>query len=255
MAAFSLDGRTALITGAAGWTGRGIAHVLIERAAAIAVADIDAAGAAELVGELTAAGGRARAALFDVRDYDAVIAAVGQLEADWAPIDILVNNVGMPGTPNKHVAFAESEPADWRPWFDINIYGSLNCLRAVLPGMLGRGWGRVVQISSAMAARGLPNREALLGGSKAGIEGALRSIAFEVADRGVTINALALGLLENATVHADSAIVDATLARVPLGRFIEPREVGAAVAYLASDEAAMVTGQTHHLNGGSYQGR
>jgi NAD(P)-dependent dehydrogenase (short-subunit alcohol dehydrogenase family) len=135
------------------------------------------------------------------------------------------------------------------------VYGSLNCLRAVLGGMCERRWGRVIQISSAMASRGLPNREALLGASKAGIEGALRSIALEVADRGVTVNSLALGLLENAATHADPAIVAATLARVPIGRFLEPREVGAAVAYLASDEAAFVTGQTHHLNGGAFQGR
>jgi NAD(P)-dependent dehydrogenase (short-subunit alcohol dehydrogenase family) len=229
--------------------------VLSERGAAIAVADIDGDGAAELVSELTAVGRSARPAVFDVRDFEAVAAAVEELEADWAPIDILVNNVGMPATPNKHVAFAESDPADWRPWIDINIYGSLNCLRAVLAGMCDRGWGRVIQISSAMGARGLPNRESLLGGSKAGIEGALRSIALEVVDRGVTVNSLALGLLENATVHADPAIVAATLGRVPAGRFIEPREVGAAIAYLASEEAAMVTGQVHHLNGGSFQGR
>ena len=242
--------RTALITGAAGWTGRGIAHVLAERGTAIVVNDIDADAARALAEEV---GGSA--SVFDVTDYDAVRAGVVRAEAEFAPVDILVNTVGMPGTPNKHVDFAVSDPADWRPWIDINIYGSLNCLRAVLGGMCERGWGRVIQISSAMASRGLPNREPLLGASKAGIEGALRSIALEVADRGVTINSLALGLLENAATHADPEIVAATLARVPIGRFLEPREVGAAVAYLASEEAAFVTGQTHHLNGGAFQGR
>jgi 3-oxoacyl-[acyl-carrier protein] reductase len=246
----SLTGRTALVTGGAGWTGQGIARVLAERGATVVVNDIDSAGADELVAELRAGGLTADAAVFDVTDYEAVTAATAAL-----PVDILVNNVGMPGTPNKHVDFAVSDPADWRPWIDINIYGSLNCLRAVLAGMCDRGFGRVIQISSAMASRGLPNREALLGGSKAGIEGALRSIALEVVERGVTINTLALGLLENATVHAKPEIVAATLARVPAGRFIEPREVGAAVAYLASEDAAMVTGQTHHLNGGAFQGR
>jgi NAD(P)-dependent dehydrogenase (short-subunit alcohol dehydrogenase family) len=251
----SLAGHAALLTGAAGWTGQGIARVLAERGAAVVVNDVDRERAEQLASELVAAGGAAVPAIFDVTDYRAVVAGVGAAQATLGPIDILVNNVGMPGTPNKHIAFAESDPEDWRPWIDINIYGSLNCLRAVLAGMCDRGWGRVIQISSAMASRGLPNREALLGGSKAGIEGALRSIALEVIDRGVTINTLALGLLENATVHADAEIVRATLARVPAGRFIEPREVGAAVAYLASDDAAMVTGQVHHLNGGSFQGR
>lgn len=252
---YSLAGRTALVTGAAGWTGQGIAHVLAERGAAVAVNDIDRTRAQELADELTSSGARAAVASFDVTKYDAVIADVADLDARFAPVDILVNNVGMPGTPNRHVPFAQSHPEDWRPWIDINIYGSLHCLRAVLAGMCERGWGRVVQISSAMASRGLPNREPLLGGSKAGIEGTLRSVALEVADRGVTINTLALGLLENAFTHADPEIVTATLARVPLGRFLEPREVGAAVAYLASEEAAFVTGQVHHLNGGSFQGR
>lgn len=247
----SLAGRTALITGGAGWTGQGIARVLCDNGAAVVVNEIDAAAASELTRALRAAGRDASAAVFDVRDYDAVVAGIATIP----PVDILVNCVGMPGTANKHVDFALSDPADWRPWIDINIYGSLNCVRAVLAGMCDRGWGRVIQISSAMASRGLPNREALLGGSKAGIEGALRSIALEVVDRGVTINTLALGLLENATVHAKPEIVAATLARVPAGRFIEPREVGAAVTYLASDDAAMVTGQTHHLNGGTFQGR
>jgi NAD(P)-dependent dehydrogenase (short-subunit alcohol dehydrogenase family) len=248
-------GRTALITGAAGYTGRGIAQVLAERGVAIVVNDIDSERAQAFAEELDVGGARVVAAPFDVTDYDAVIAGVARAEAELAPIDILVNNVGMPGTPNKHVLFEESDPAEWRPWIDINIYGSLNCLRAVLAGMCERGFGRVIQISSAMASRGLPNREALLGGSKAGIEGALRSVAMEVVDRGVTINSLALGLLENATTHADPEIVEATLARVPMGRFLEPREVGAAVAYLASDEAAFVTAQVHHLNGGSFHGR
>lgn len=251
----TLAGRTALVTGAAGWTGRGIARALADRGAAVAVNDIDAAAAPALADELVAAGGSAQATVFDVRDYDAVLAGVAGVEAALGPVDILVNNVGMPGTPNKHIPFAESDPAEWRPWIDINIYGSLHCVRAVLAGMCDRGFGRVIQISSAMAARGLPNRESLLGGSKAGIEGTLRSIAMEVVDRGVTVNTLALGLLENATTHADPAIVAATLARVPMGRFLEPAEVGAAVAYLASDEAAFVTAQVHHLNGGSYHGR
>jgi NAD(P)-dependent dehydrogenase (short-subunit alcohol dehydrogenase family) len=254
MAPFSLAGRTALVTGAAGWTGQGIARALAHHGAAVVVNDIDRERADALVAELAAAGASVYGAPFDVTDYDAVSAGVRESEAALAPVDILVNCVGMPGTPNKHIEFAHSDPADWRPWIDINIYGSLNCLRAVLAGMCARGWGRVIQISSAMAARGLPNRESLLGGSKAGIEGTLRSIALEVVDRGVTINTLAVGLLQNATVHARPEIVRATLARVPAGRFIEPSEVGAAVVYLASEEAAMITGQTHHLNGGSYQG-
>lgn len=251
----SLLGRTALVTGAAGFTGRGIVAVLAERSAAIAVNDIDSVMADTLVAELRAAGAAAHPAVFDVTDYQQVVAGIAALESDFAAVDVLVNNVGMPSTPNKHVDFTASDPADWRPWIDINMYGSLNCVRAVLSGMCERRWGRIIQISSTMAARGLPNRESLLGGSKAGIEGALRSIALEVADRGVTVNSVALGLLANAVTHAREDIVEATLARVPIRRFIEPREAGATVAYLASDSAGPVTGQVIHVNGGAYQGR
>jgi NAD(P)-dependent dehydrogenase (short-subunit alcohol dehydrogenase family) len=248
-------GRTALITGAAGFTGRGIARALAAAGAAIAVNDIDAESAEAFAQELRAAGTAACAAPFDVTNHESVAAGVSIVQTALAPIDILVNNVGMPRTPNKHVDFAASDPADWRPWIDINIYGSLYCLRAVLAGMCERGWGRVIQISSSMAARGLPNRESLLGGSKAGIEGTLRSVAMEVVERGVTVNTVALGLLANATTHAHQEIVAATLATVPLGRFVKPEEVGAAVAYLASEEAACVTAQVIHLNGGAYHGR
>jgi NAD(P)-dependent dehydrogenase (short-subunit alcohol dehydrogenase family) len=194
-------------------------------------------------------------AVFDVTDYGAVRAAVARVEDELAPIDILVNNAGMPVQRQRHVPFMASQPEEWEVWIDLNLYGSAHCMRAVLPGMCERGWGRIVQISSSMASRGLPNNESMLGASKAAIEGLLRSVALEVAPHGVTINALALGLMTNAFEHADPAVVEATLAKVPLGRVGEPREAAAAVLWLASEEAAYVTGQVNHVNGGSFQGR
>ena len=251
----SLEERTALVTGAGTGSGRGIAQALAERGASIAVDDVASESAHAVVAEIAAAGGTAYALAFDITDYDGVKAGVREAEERLGPIDILVNNVGMLREPNRHIPFAESEPEDWKPWIDVNIYGALHCVRTVLPGMIERGWGRIIQISTPLAARGLPNRESLYGGTKAGIEGILRNVAMEVADAGVTVNTLAIGLMANAVEKADPAIVEATLAKFPIRRWLEPDEVGTAVAYLVSEEAAFVTAQVYHLNGGSYHGR
>jgi len=251
----TLLGRTALITGAPSWTGQGIARSLAAQGARIAVNDIDAAKAAGLAAELSAEGHAAHAAVFDVTDFEAVRRGMADVERAFAPIDIVVNNVGMLRQRLTHHPFEQTSPEEWKPWVELNIYGSLNCVRWALPGMLQRRWGRIIQISTTLASRGLPNRESLYAGSKAGIEGALRNIAMEVADKGVTVNTLAVSLLKNAVDLAAPDVVAATLAKIPLGRYIEPREVGAAAAWLASPDAACVTGQTIHLNGGAYHGR
>jgi NAD(P)-dependent dehydrogenase (short-subunit alcohol dehydrogenase family) len=151
--------------------------------------------------------------------------------------------------------FADSEPADWEPDIKLNVYGVLNTTRVVLPGMRERGWGRIIQISSNVAARGVPYGRSLYGMGKAAVEGHLRHLALEVAREGITVNALSLGLMNNAAEYADPEVVAERLATTPMGRTGEPWEVGAAVAWLASEGAAFVTAQVLHVNGGSYQGR
>jgi NAD(P)-dependent dehydrogenase (short-subunit alcohol dehydrogenase family) len=251
----SLAGRTGLVTGGGSGPGLGIAEVLAERGAAVAVNDVVPELSAAAVDAIVAAGGKAVAAPFDITDYEAVIRGIRRAEEQLAPVDILVNNVGMLREPNKHIPFVESGPEDWRPWFEVNVFGALHCLRCVLPGMVERRWGRVITISTALAARGLDNRESMYGGSKAGIEGVMRNVAMEVVRDGVTVNNLAISLTTNVYDKADRAIIDRTLKTVPMGRLLEPREAGYAVAWLASDEAAAVTAQTQHVNGGVYQGR
>ena len=256
----SLDSRTALVTGAGKGSGEGIARVLAEQGAAVAVNDLHRDRAERVAAEITAAGGRAHPIAFDVCDAAAVGAGVAAIEAELGPVDVLVNNAGMPEgstwkTIGRHVPFKESTVEEWKVWLDLGAYGQMNCVRAVLAGMCERGWGRVIQISSGMASRGLPNNESLLGMSKAAIEGLLRNVAIEVARDGVTVNTIALGLMANAGDHADPAVVERTLDRVPIGRAGEFREAGAAVAWLASVESAFITGQTIHVNGGSFQGR
>jgi 3-oxoacyl-[acyl-carrier protein] reductase len=253
----SLADRIALVTGAGRGAGEAMARLLAEQGAAVAVNDLHEERARTVAAAIAAAGGRAHPVPFDVTRYADVQAGIAEIERALGPVDILVNNAGMPdrSAVRKHIPFAESTPEDWQVWIDLNAYGQMHCMRTVLPGMCERGWGRVVQISSGLASRGLANNESLLGMSKASIEGLIRNVAIEVARSGVTVNALALGLLSNAGDHADPDVVARTLDKVPMGRFGEPREAAAAVAFLASVEAGFITGQVIHVNGGSFQGR
>jgi NAD(P)-dependent dehydrogenase (short-subunit alcohol dehydrogenase family) len=251
-----LSERVALVTGAGQATGRAIAEALAAAGAAVAVNDVVGELAEEVAAGIEASGGTAVAAVFDITDRSAVGEGVRALEARLGAVDVLVNNAGMPrGLRRRHVAFVDSEPSDWTPWIDLNLWGSMYCLRATLPGMCERGYGRVVQISSGMASRGLPNREAMLGASKAAIEGLLRSVALEVVQDGVTVNTVALGMMPNAVEHADPDVIEAQLARIPMGRPGRYEEAAAAVVWLVSDDGSYMTGQTIHVNGGSYQGR
>ena len=251
-----LEGKMALVTGGGRGIGQGVAEVLAEEGATVAVNDLHLERAAETVEKIVAAGGTAVALPFDVTDYEAVGENVARIEAERQPLDILVNNAGIPE--GRYTGpFAESQPADWEVFVHLNVYGAMNCVRSVLPGMCERGWGRVVQLSSGSAARGLPTEagESVYGASKAFMDGLLRHVALEVAREGVTFNAISPGVMEAARAYADPAVIDAVLARVPLGRLGKSREIGHAVAWLASEEGAFVTGQVIHLNGGAYQGR
>jgi 3-oxoacyl-[acyl-carrier protein] reductase len=252
----TLTDRTALVTGGGRGIGRAIAQVLAERGARVVVNDLHADRAANAADEIAAAGGLASAIAFDVTDFGAVGDAVAQVERSQGPVDVLVNNAGIPE--GRWTGwFVESSPADWRPYVDLNVYGPMNCLRWVLSGMCERGWGRVIQISSAAAARALPAGagESLYAATKAAMDSLLRQVSVEVARQGVTCNAVAPGVMDAARAYADPAVIQSVVERVPMGRLGESREVAEAVAWLASDAAAFITGQVIHVNGGSYQGR
>jgi 3-oxoacyl-[acyl-carrier protein] reductase len=247
---FDLTGRIALVTGAGQGMGEGITAALAAQGAAVAVNDVDAERADAASQRLQAAGARAVAAPFDVTDAAAVEAGVRAAEqALGGGIDILVNNAGVPeGMEIRQ--FRQLDRHDWSRYVDLNLYGSMHCIQAVIDGMCERGWGRVVQISSGAGQSGVAFGISLYGASKSGIEGFVRHLSQEVARSGVTANSLALGLMENAGGTDESAVQ--SLARsVPVGRLGSPADVGAAVAYLASDEAAWLSGQTLHLDGGS----
>lgn len=254
---FSLEGRRALVTGAGQSVGRGIATQLARAGAHVAVNDLHADRAEATASLISEDGGIAYAAAYDVADPVAVADGIAKAEAALGgPLDILVNNAGIPEG-GRSVAFVDSEPADWQAYFDLNVFASLRHIRALLPGMRDRGWGRIIQISSGTGSRPVPGGVSIYAASKAGIEGAIRFIGYENAAAGVTANSLALGLMENvaAQVGDSESAVNAILAAVPMKRLGKPTEVGAAAVWLCSEEGGFVCGQTIHVNGGSFSGR
>ncbi len=240
-----LQGRRALVTGAGQGVGAGIVRVLAAAGAEVVVNDLHAARAEAVAADVVAAGGSARALAFDVTDRDAVLAAV----AASGPVDVLVNNAGIPET-MRPTRFADFDPADWDPYVQVNLYGVLNCCHAVVGGMVERGFGRVVTISSGAGVVGLSIGVSLYGAGKGGALAFMRHLAVELGRTGVTANSVALGLMEMKP-GADRTVTEAMARQVPVGRLGTGTDVGHLVAYLASEEAAWLTGQTIHLNGGS----
>ena len=244
---FDLSGRTALVTGAGQGVGAGIARLLASQGAAVAVNDLDAERAVATVEQVTGAGGRAVGVVFDVTDFAAVEAGVGEAEAGLGPIDILVNNAGVP--PGMGVSqFVDLDPAEWRKYIDLNVYGVMNGAKAVVPGMLQRGHGRVVTISSGAGTTGINLGVSPYAAGKGGGIAFMRHLAMEVARSGVTANTIAIGLQDNA---GDPEITRHLAQSIPVGRLGTPEDVAFCVVWLASDEASWVTGQTIEVNGGS----
>ncbi|MBX6388045.1 MAG: SDR family oxidoreductase [Frankia sp.] len=247
---FRLDGHVALVTGAGQSVGAGTARVLAAQGATVAVNDLVAARAEATVKEIEQAGGQAFAVPFDVLDRDAVLSAAATVrERAGKPIDILVNNAGIH---SDMVArqFRELDPKLWRGPIELNIFGSINCVHATLEDMIAAGWGRIIQISSGAGRVGLNIGVAVYGAGKGGIESFIRHISQEVARNGITANSLALGLMNN-TANGDQKVTGHLARQVPVGRLGTPEDIGAAVAFLASEEASWITGQTININGGA----
>jgi NAD(P)-dependent dehydrogenase (short-subunit alcohol dehydrogenase family) len=244
---FDLSGRTALVTGAGQGMGAGVARLLALSGAQVGVNDLHEERATETVAAIRQAGGVAASACFDVSDYAAVEAGVERVERELGPLDVLVNNAGVP--PGMALQkFRDSQPADWRPYVELNLYGVMNCARAAVDGMCQRGFGRIITISSGAGTTGLNLGVSPYAAGKGGGISFMRHLAMEIAAEGVTANTVALGLMNNqgqpeVTLH---------LARgVPTGRLGEPEDVGAICVFLASNEASWMTGQTIQLNGGN----
>ncbi len=241
-----LDGRVALVTGAGRGIGRAIALRLAAEGAQVAVTDIDRATAEATAAEI---GEGSIGLAVDVSDRSSVEAGVAQTEAELGPIAILVNNAGW----DKAEPFLESDPETWERVIAINLMGPLNCFKTVLPGMVERGRGTVVSISSD-AGRNGSSGEAVYSAAKAGIIGISKTLAREMARHQINVNVVCPGptetqLLDDVTDGRPN-LREAFVKAVPFRRLGQPDDIAGAVAYLVSDDASYVTGQTLSVSGG-----
>jgi len=239
-----LDDRIAIVTGAGRGIGRGIAEKLAAEGATVVATDVDATTAEETA---TAVGGLGIAT--DVTSRASVDAMVAQVRAELGRIDVLVNNAGY----DKVGPFVDSDPADWDRVVAINLYGVLHMCHAVLPVMIEQGAGTVVNLASD-AGRVGSSGEAVYSATKGGIIAFTKTIAREVARNGITVNCVCPGPTDTplfAELAADSPkLRDALTRAIPLRRLAQPVDIANTVAFLASAEAAFLTGQTVSVSGG-----
>jgi 3-oxoacyl-[acyl-carrier protein] reductase len=240
---FRLDGKSALVTGASGGIGAATARALHAQGARVVLSGTRRERLEELAAAL---GENAFVCAADLRDATEPNALVEAAEQAAGPLHILVNNAGMT---RDGLALRMSD-ADWQSVLDIDLSAPFRLARAALRGMLRRRSGRIVNISSIVGVTGNPG-QANYAAAKAGLVGLSKSLAQEVASRGITVNVVAPGFVDTAMTEALSdARKAAVTERIPLGRIGLPEDVASAVVYLASDEAAWVTGATLHVNGG-----
>jgi 2-hydroxycyclohexanecarboxyl-CoA dehydrogenase len=243
--------RVAFVSGAARGIGHAIASKLVSEGRAVAVADLLTDQAQETAKQIEAGGGRAAPIALDVTDNASVEQAVEQAVEALGPIDILVNNAGW----DEFRPFLETDEPFWDRVIEINFKGCLRLTRAVLPGMVERGWGRVVNIGSD-AGRVGSSLESVYSGAKGATIAFTKTIAREVARNGVTANTVCPGptdtpMLEQVMAGESGAkLIEAMRRAVPMKRLGMPEEVAAAVAFLASEEARFITGQTLSVSGG-----
>lgn len=240
---FDLTGRTALVTGASGGIGGAIARALHGQGAAVMLAGTRRTALDALAGELSERVYVGAADLAEPAVADGLVAAA---EAAMGRLDILVNNAGLA----RDGLALRMKDEDWQRVLDIDLTAAFRLTRAALRGMVRRRHGRIVAVTSIVAVTGNPG-QANYAAAKAALIGMSKSIAAEVASRGVTVNCVAPGFVETAMTAALPAEQRARLgAAIPAGRFGAPADIAAAIVYLASAEAAYVTGQTLHVNGG-----
>jgi 3-oxoacyl-[acyl-carrier protein] reductase len=240
---FRLDGKSALVTGASGGIGAAIARALHAQGATVVLSGTRRDALEALAAEL---GERAHVCPADLRDAAEPDALIEAAEKAAGPLHILVNNAGM----TRDMLALRMRDADWQAVLDIDLSAPFRLTRAALKGMLRRRSGRIVNISSIVGATGNAG-QANYAAAKAGLVGMSKALAQEVASRGITVNVVAPGFVVTAMTDALNEAQKAKLAEsIPLGRLGQPADVAAAVVYLASDEAAWVTGATLHVNGG-----
>lgn len=247
-----LEGRVVIVTGGGGGIGGATCRRFGEEGALVAVYDRDANAANEVADAIQSMGARARASVVDIGDHAAVKAAVDDTERALGPVDVLVNNAGY----DEFRPFLDTDPGFWRTIIDINLVGALNMLHAVLPGMVSRSRGRIVNVASD-AARVGSSGESVYSACKGGLVSISKTLAREHARQGITVNAVCPGPTETALLTGFLAgagdpdkLSQAFRRAVPMGRLGQPEDLPGAIAFLASDDAAYITGQVLSVSGG-----
>ena len=240
---FDLSGNTALVTGASGGLGSAIAAALHGQGASVVLSGTRVDALEAVAAEL---GDRTFVVPANLSDGESLDALAKQAEAATGQLDILVNNAGL----TRDNLAMRLKDEDWETVLNVNLTAAFRLSRAVLRGMMKRRWGRIVGITSIVGVTGNPG-QANYAASKAGMIGMSKSLAQEVASRGITVNCLAPGFIETAMTDAlGDQHQEKLLSAIPAGRMGVPADIAAGVVYLASEEASYVTGQTLHVNGG-----
>jgi len=246
------ENKTAIVTGGGGGIGGATARRLAAEGAHVAVFDMNLAAAEQVAAGIRAAGGQAAAFQCDITDRAQVDAAVAATQAQLGPVAVLVNNAGW----DIFKPFVKTVPAEWDKLIAINLTGALHMLHAVLPGMVERGYGRVVNVASD-AARGGSSGEAVYSACKGGLVALSKTLAREHARHGITVNvvcpgptdtALLAGVAEGARDPAK--LIEAFRSAIPLGRLGQGDDLASAIAFMGSDDASFVTGQVLSVSGG-----
>jgi len=240
---FDLTGKTALVTGASGGIGKDIARALIGAGATVALSGTRREALESLASEI---GGTTHIIPCNLADREETEKLIPAAEAAMGGLDILVNNAGV----TRDMLFMRLKDEDWDTVLNINLTSAFRLSRAALRGMMKKRFGRIIGITSVVGVTGNPG-QGNYAAAKAGMIGMSKSLAGEVASRGVTVNCIAPGFIESPMTDAlTDAQKQAILTRVPAGRLGTGADIGAAVVYLSSVEAGYVTGQTLHVNGG-----
>lgn len=244
-----LEGKVAVVTGSGSGIGRGIARRFAQEGAAVGVWDLNADSASETARLIVDAGGKALAVEADCADEAAIKSAADETRAQFGAIGILVNNAGVaPFTPYLDIAHD-----DWDRVIAINLKGPHLCIREMLPAMLEAGWGRVINITSSSTQTGSFAQVHYVA-SKGGLLGMTKALALEYAASGVTFNMVPPGFIDTPMLRQSPVDVEAYARNLPMKRPGTVEEMAAACAYLASEDAGYVTGQTISVNGGRYMG-
>ncbi|MGH7857418.1 MAG: SDR family NAD(P)-dependent oxidoreductase [Candidatus Binatia bacterium] len=246
----ALDGKNAIVTGAASGIGRAIALRLARDGAGVAIFDVDLEGAEKVAAEIRRLERRAIAFRVDVADAESVAAGVAASRRDLGRIQILVNNAGY----GEIAPLVHMTEAQWDRMIAVHLKGAFNCTRAVVEEMIAAGWGRIVSTSSVAGLSGAPGF-VHYSAAKAGLLGFTRALAQELGATGVTVNAIAPGVIDT-PILKKSALTDEMIQRVvdrsPAKRIGRPDDIAAACAYVVSEEASFLMGQVLSPNGGTW---